>query len=344
MLMIYGATGYTGELVVEEAQKRGLAPIVAGRDPAKVAALGARTGLPTRAFGVDTPDLGGVTVLLNCAGPFSRTARPLVDACLRTGVHYLDITGEITVFEALAARDIEAKAAGVLLLPGVGFDVVPTDCLALHLKQRLPTATRLRLAIGSSGGGLSHGTATTMVENLESGGAVRQSGRIVRVPGAYKELDVDFGRGPRQAVTIPWGDVSTAYHTTRIPDIEVYSALPPPVILAMKAGNWLGPVLRLPWVKRLVQARVDAAPPGPTPEARAKAKAFVWGDVHDAAGLRAEARLTTPEGYTLTAMTAVEAARRVMAGVDRTGFATPAGVFGADFVLGFEGVVREDVV
>jgi short subunit dehydrogenase-like uncharacterized protein len=347
MFMIYGATGYTGELVVEEAQARGLAPLLAGRDAQKVAALGARTGLPTRTFAVDAPDLTGITVLLNCAGPFSRTAAPLVDACLRGGVHYLDITGEIPVFEALAARDAEAKAAGVLLLPGVGFDVVPTDCLALHLKQRLPTATRLRLAIGTSGGGLSRGTATTAAEHLDSGGAVRQGGRIVKVPSAYKTLDVDFGRGPRQAATIPWGDVSTAWHTTHIPDIEVYAAMPPMAIVALKMGNWMGPLLRTKFVKGLVQARIDTAPAGPSPEQRATARSHVWGDVHDADGLRAEARLTTPESYALTARTAIEAARRVLEGQlpddRRAGFGTPARVFGADFILGFEGVIREDV-
>jgi len=343
MLMIYGATGYTGELVVEEALARGMAPIVAGRDAAKVAALGERTGLPTRSFGVDAPDLSGVTVLLSCAGPFSRTAKPLVDACLRAGVHYLDVTGEIGVFEALAARDAEAKAAGVLLLPGVGFDVVPTDCLALHLAERLPSAVRLRLAIGLSGGGVSHGTATTAVENLHAGGAVRKDGRIVGVPGAYKTRTVDFGRGPRTAVTIPWGDVSTAWYTTRIPDIETYAALPGSAIRGMKVANWLGPVLRWAWVKRMIQARVDAAPAGPTLEQRKRGKSFVWGEVEDDQGGRAEARLVGPEGYALTALTAVEAARRVLAGGAGVGFGTPAGVFGADFILGFAGVAREDV-
>lgn len=343
MLLIYGATGYTGELVVEEALRRGLRPTVAGRDAKKVEALGARTGLPTRVFPVERADLAGVNVLLNIAGPFSRTARPLLDACLRAGVHYLDVTGEIAVFESLAARDAEARAAGILVLPGVGFDVVPTDCLAAHLKARLPDATHLRLAI-AGGGGLSHGTATTAAENLDAGGAVRRGGRIERVPSAYKTLDVDFGRGERSTVTIPWGDVSTAWHTTRIPDIEVYAAFPPAAITAMKLGNVAAPLLRTRLARTLLQRWIDHRPAGPTPEERAHGYAVVWGDVTDPAGLRAEARLTTPEGYTLTAMTAVEAARRVAEGVDHRGFGTPAGVFGADFVLDFPGVVREDVV
>ncbi len=342
MLLIYGATGYTGELVVEEALRRGLSPIVAGRDAAKVAALGARTGLRTRVFPADAPDLSDVTVLLNIAGPFSRTAKPLVDACLRAGVHYLDVTGELGVFEALAARDAEAKAAGVLLLPGVGFDVVPTDCLAAYLKSRLPTATHLRLALGL-GGGLSHGTATTAAENLHAGGAVRKDGRIEQVASAYRTLPVDFGRGPRPTVTIPWGDVSTAYYTTGIPNVEVYAAFPPAAITAMKLGNLVAPVLRAKVVKQAIQRWIDARPAGPTPEERARGFAVVWGEVSDAEGRRAAARISTPEGYTLTAMTAIEAAVRVEEGIPHRGFGTPAGVLGMDFILAFPGVSREDV-
>jgi len=342
MLLIYGATGYTGKLVVDEAIRRGLTPIVAGRDAAKVAEVGARTGLPTRTFPVDAPDLTGVTVLLNIAGPFSRTAKPMIDACLRAGVHYLDVTGEIAVFEACAARDAEAKTAGILVMPGVGFDVVPTDCMAAHLQRRLPTATSLRLALGV-GGGISHGTATTAAENLDAGGAVRKGGKLTRVPSAYKTLDVDFGRGPRTTVTIPWGDVSTAYRTTGIPDIEVYAAFPSTAITLMKLGNYAAPLLRAKLVKGLVQAWIDAQPPGPTDAARARGHAVVWGDAADDAGNRVAARLTTPEGYTLTAITAIEAAMRVDAGTPHRGFGTPAGVFGADFVLGFTGVTLEDL-
>src|SRR6187402_1304471 len=109
----------------------------------------------------------------------------MVDACLAERVPYLDITGEIAVFEAAAARDAEAKAAGVVLLPGAGFDVVPSDCLAAHLKRRLPSATSLALAFQVLGG-VSRGTATTAVENLARGGMVRRAGKLVAVPAAYK--------------------------------------------------------------------------------------------------------------------------------------------------------------
>src|SRR3712207_3296995 len=146
----------------------------------------------------------------------------MAEACLSAGVHYLDITGEIGVFEALAARDAQARAAGVMLMPGVGFDVVPTDCLAAHLKRRLPSATRLALGFEAAGR-LSRGTARTVIENLGAGGLVRQGGELKRVPAAWRTRVIDFGAGPRTAMTIPWGGVVTAYHSTGIPTIEVYT-------------------------------------------------------------------------------------------------------------------------
>src|SRR5581483_8285688 len=154
--------------------------------------------------------LDGTKLVLHCAGPFSRTSAPMVDACLRRGVHYLDITGEVDVFEACAARSDEARARNVMIMPGVGFDVVPTDCLAAHLKRSLPTATTLTLGFQSLAK-LSRGTATTMVEHVADGGLVRKDGVLTNVPAAHKTRTIDFGRGPAKAICIPWGDVSTAW-------------------------------------------------------------------------------------------------------------------------------------
>lgn len=345
-LLIYGASGYTGELVARRSVARGQRPILAGRSTS-IEALARELALEARVFALDDPasldrGLDGVKLVAHCAGPFSRTSKPMADACLRTRTHYLDITGEAVVFEALAARDAEAKAAGVMLLPGAGFDVVPSDCLAAHLKRRLPTATRLTLAFQSTGG-LSRGTATTMIENLHRGGLVRRGGVLTSVPPAYKTRFVDFGRGPRKAMTIPWGDVSTAFHSTGIPNIEVYVGVPPSTILSLKL---LRPFLSLAAtapVQAFLKRRVRAGAPGPSASARAHGKCLLWGEVEDDSGQRATARSQTPEGYTLTAMTAVAIAERALAGEAPAGFMTPSKAYGPDFVLGLEGVTREDL-
>lgn len=347
MVIIYGATGYTGQLVVEECRAQAMRPILAGRNAAGVRALAERHGLEWRAASLDEAPaldrtLDGATVVIHCAGPFARTSRPMADACLRNRVHYLDITGEIAVFEALAARGAEARAAGVMLLPGAGFDVVPTDCLAAHLKRRLPSATALALAF-HGGIGLSRGTATTMAENAGGPGAVRRGGRIVPVPPAWRTRCIDFEDKVRLAATIPWGDVSTAFHSTGIPDIEVYVAMPPSTVRLLRLSRWMAPLLRTPWVRRRLVSAIRRRASGPSPEERARATASLWGEARDASGTTVVSRLRTPDGYTLTAKTAVLAARLVEAGGAVPGFQTPSRAFGADFILQVPGCTRTDL-
>ena len=346
--LVYGAYGYTGALVLREALARGLRPVIAGRDARALAAVGEPHGLVRRAVSLDDTRaleaaLDGVRLVLHCAGPFVHTSRPMVDACLRRGVHYLDVTGEIGVFEATAARDAEARAAKVTLLPGVGFDVVPSDCLAAHLARRLPGATQLTLAFRGLGG-VSRGTATTMAENAGAGGAARRDGRIVAVPAAWHTRRIDFGDGaPSLAVTIPWGDVSTAWYSTGIPNVEVLMAMTPAMRRGLLLSRWLGPLLAAGPVRRRLVARARARRPGPSDTSRAAGESRLWGEVRDAAGRTAVSRLVTPEAYTLTARTAVAAARRVLDGGVPTGFQTPSRAFGADFILEQEGTRREDV-
>ena len=304
-------------------------------------------GLESRVLALDDPTalrraLAGVRTVLHAAGPFSRTSRPMADACLATGAHYLDITGEIGVFEALASRNDEARAAGVMLLPGVGFDVVPSDCLAAHLKRRLPDAVRLTLGFQSTGG-LSRGTATTMVENVGRGGAIRRGGRITPVPAGWRTIRMDLGKGPVEVTTIPWGDVATAWYSTGIPDIEVYTRTTATMRFALKASRHLGRLLASGPVQRLLKHRIRSRGAGPDESARARGSSRIRGEVENVAGQRAGALLTGPEGYTMTARTAVSALERVLAGGATPGFRTPSLAFGPDFILSIEGVTREDL-
>lgn len=346
-LLIYGANGYTGELIASLAVERQLRPLLAGRSAEAIGVVARALQSEARVFGLDDPravdaGLADAAVVLHCAGPFSHTSRPMADACLRAGAHYLDITGEAVVFECVAARDVEAKAAGVMLLPGTGFDVVPSDCLAAHLKRRLPEATRLALGFQPSGR-VSRGTATTMIENLHKGGLIRKGGVLTRVPPAYKTRSIDFGRGPRKAMTIPWGDVATAYYSTGIGEIEVYASVAPHLILGLKLARPFMPLLANSAVQRLLKARVRSGAPGPTPEERERGYCLLWGEAEAASGARVVSRMRTGEGYAFTALAAVASAERVLRGGARPGFMTPSLAFGPDFALEIPGVTREDL-
>jgi short subunit dehydrogenase-like uncharacterized protein len=285
--------------------------------------------------------LRDVPVVLHCAGPFSRTALPMQQACLRNGVHYLDITGEIAVFEQGAAMDAEAKAKGVMLMSGVGFDVVPTDCLAQYLHCRLPDATHLQLAFANDGGALSHGTAQTAVDNLGQGGLVRENGQLKIVPYAHTVLTVKFLNGQTvPCMSIPWGDVSTAYYTTGIPNIETFIGSTPGGVRMAKLGNVFGWLLRRKGVQQWVSQQVTKRVTGPDEAKRNRATTQVWGRVRNAAGQTIEARLSGPEGYNLTTDAALIITKKVLAGHAKPGFQTPAGLFGADLVLEIDGVKR----
>jgi short subunit dehydrogenase-like uncharacterized protein len=346
--LLYGANGYTGQLIIRYASEFGIQPILAGRNRPSLEALGKTHGLPFRVLNLeDGPSMDqalmDVDVVLHAAGPFRHTASQMMEACLRTRTHYLDITGEIGVFELAKSMDARAKDAGIMIMSGVGFDVVPTDCMALYLKHKLPDATHLKLAFGSIGGGLSHGTAITMAEGAGEPGAARVNGRIVPVPVGQKGLWVDFGLKRLFTMTIPWGDVSTAYTTTGIPNIETYTAVSPKTHRLLQYQwlfNWF---LRLPFVKSRTIRKIKSRPAGPDDARRAASRSLVWGEVTNAKGDRISARLTGPEGYTLTAISSLIITRKVIGGSFKTGYQTPAGCYGEDLILEIPNVHREDL-
>jgi short subunit dehydrogenase-like uncharacterized protein len=334
--MIYGANGYTGQLIAELARERGERPILAGRSADKVRPLADRLGFPWRAFDLDHPDLHDARLVLHCAGPFSATSRPMVDACLKAGAHYLDITGEVEVFESVLGRDAEARARGVVLLPGTGFDVVPSDCLAALLKRRLPSATRLELAFAPLGRS-SPGTLKTSIESLPRGGMVRRGGKLLRVPPAHEVREVPFADKRRMAMSIPWGDIATAWRSTQIPDITVFVAASPATIRGARWTRWTAPVLGLAPVQRFLKARVERNVRGPDATERARGAAQFWGRASDATR-SVEMTMSVPEGYTLTAHAALECTARVLAGGVDPGAWTPSLAFGADFAASLPGV------
>jgi short subunit dehydrogenase-like uncharacterized protein len=343
-LLIYGANGYTGRLIAHEAAKRGLKPFLAGRQRDAVAALADELGLLRRVFELSDPveiarNLDGVAVVLHCAGPFSRTSAPMLKACLDLNVHYLDITGEIDVFEQCHRVDARAKNQGVVVLPGSGFDVVPTDCLAAMLKRRLPDATHLTLAF-EAGGGPSPGTAKTSVEGMGKGGRARINGELTTVPLAWKRREFLRDGKPRSAMTIPWGDVYTAFVSTGIPNIETYLAMPPKTIQRMTWMRYIQPLLGLKPVQDYMKRKIERTNPGPSDERREKSDTYVWGEVRNAAGNEAKLALITPNGYDLTVTASLGIAEHLLQRLGRLGggYFTPSMLMGADYVLRLPGV------
>lgn len=302
--MIYGANGYTGQMIAQEARKRGLDPILAGRNRAAIERLATDLELDYRIFDLDDPKalqqaLEQVTLVAHCAGPFSRTGQPMINACLATHTHYLDITGEIDAFIAARARHDEAVAADIIICAGVGFDVIPTDCIAACLKMALPDADTLALGFDSRSG-FSPGTAKTSIEGLGQGGKIRVKDKIVTVPLACHSREIDFGNGVKHAVTIPWGDVATAWFSTGIDNIEVFIPMAPSAAMRLRRLDWLRPLLRLPPVQILLKGLLGRRVKGPDIEQRRNARTWVWGEALNPSGKKITARVETANAYDVT--------------------------------------------
>ena len=347
-IIVYGSYGYTGRIIVTECKQKNLNVILAGRNKESLQKQSEETGYPFEVVDVaDSPGLRNLlnkgAVVIHCGGPFQFTAKAMADACLQTKTHYTDITGEHQVFEMLAGYDQKGKDAGIMIMPGTGFDVVPSDCLALHLKNRLPSATHLQLAFTMSKGGLSRGTSKTMTEGLGNGSLIRKNGKLTPINLGEKVLDVDFGSFKTPTLNIPWGDISTAWRSTGIPNIEVYTGATNAMIKNAKLSKYINWLLRMRFVKNYMLKKVDQKPAGPSEEKRNTGRSFLWGKVWDNTGKVCVSQLETLSGYALTAKTPVLIAQKIINGNFKTGYQTPAMAYGADLIMEIGTTQRVDI-
>ncbi len=343
--MLYGATGYTGTLIAEYAVKRGQQPILAGRNAEKLAPLAERLGLSYKIFALDDVNaianaIADMDVVLHAAGPFVRTSDLMIRACLATKTHYLDITGEIGVFENTFGYHDTALKNNTALIGGVGFDVVPTDCLALYVAQQVNAAHTLDIAFMGLHS-VSVGTTKSAIENASTGGMMRQNGALHPYPLGKGARRIRFSHGVYNAMPIPWGDLSTAYRTTGIPNIMTYKAMSPLFSTITRVTAPIGQfLLQSGALRQIATNLVERMTPGPDETIREHDRSYVYARAADKSGvIVAEAWLETCEPYQFTAYSAVEAVMRVDE-LGAAGALTPALAFGADFVLAMPGTKR----
>jgi short subunit dehydrogenase-like uncharacterized protein len=343
-VLLYGSNGYTARLLLPRLRALGIDVIVAGRNATAIHRVAEECRSTARVFGLEDPRhidecLHDVSAVLNAAGPFSRTAPPLIDACLRQRVDYLDLSGELEPITYAATSGAFARSLGVMLLPAIGFDVVPSDCLAVHLANGMPGAERLTLSISASNL-LSRGSARTFVENAGTWVHVRREGALEPMRLRTQTRWIDFGGGQRPTIAVSWGDLVTAFHSTGIPNIEVYFEATAFRWTAVTVNQYFGWALRGDGAKAWLDGMAKGLPDGPGDQERARERSVIVAEVSRGTERRG-ARLVTPEAYTFTAEVASRVALEVLGGKRTPGFVTPARLFGADFVLGVPGVTLE---
>ena len=337
--IIYGAYGYAGKLVLEEALAQGRRPIIAGRTEAKLKPIAESHGLQYRAFNVEdaAQNIDGAGTLINCAGPFDVTSEAMMDACLERNLNYFDLTGEISVFQAAHARHDAAQQAGIILCPGVGFDIVPTDCLAALLKQQLPDATLLELAF-DFGTLPSMGTTVTAIQTIGLGGLIRENGQQKNVGHGYRIRKIPFPESAQWSTSVPWGDIFTSQISTGIPNAIVYAALPLMACWTFRLINPVRGFLARPGIqKRLISLAGKFLSAGPDAATRAKHRTRFWGRVTTEDGRECSGTIVGPSTYVLTADTMIAIALQSESWDGDGGYFTASMLVGADFLTNRKG-------
>jgi short subunit dehydrogenase-like uncharacterized protein len=345
-LLLYGAYGYTGRLTAELAAAKKLDVVLSGRNRDALVPMGDRLHLPTRVVGLNDPGelsraLNDIACVVHMAGPFAATSAPMLNACLATRTNYIDITGEIEVFEAMWARKEEIRRAEITALPGAGFDVVPTDCLAGYVAGKLEKPMSLVIALRGLESA-SQGTLRTAIRQISAPVLCRRAGAIVPLEDrSARWINLGFGNEP--CVPLSWGDVSTAFYSTGVGNITVYFRRTKLLRSADIAGRFVGPFLRSSLGQRELKAIIRRFPEGPSQAQRSLQRSTVWAEAVSGSGYSFAASLATPDAYDFAANSALEIASRISRLQDPLGLVTPFQAFGADFVLGLPGCSRTDI-
>jgi short subunit dehydrogenase-like uncharacterized protein len=346
-VLIYGAYGFTGAGISKLAADYGITPVLAGRSESKLKPLAESLGYDYVVLSLENNHENLVKVLehfeivLHIAGPYTFTGKPMLDAVVEAGTHYVDLTGENHVIQAQLDRDEEFRRANIMVMPAVGYDVVPTDCLNVYVADKVDQPTNLMVVLNSDftaaeGAQASRGTMKSALEMLGRPLLERRGGEMVPMtPRVIHRLQ--DGR-EQTLVQIPWADMMTSYVSTGIGNIEVFQ------LQQGEIPTWLLRVARSDFGRRVLGWLIDKyLPEGPPPGAQEKRQTRIVSTVSNASGDAASAALVTPEAYLLTFHSTLIVAKRVLDGHWEPGFQTPGKVYGPDLVLEVPGVSRTDL-
>lgn len=330
-VLVYGAAGYMGQLFLKTIQHEGIEIVVGARKRFN-------TNVPIRVFSLDTKaeivqHIQDVKLVINLAGPFKNTAKPLVEACIENGTHYIDIAGEFPELEAVYAYNDVAQKAGVMLMPGAGFGVVPTDLVANLAKHRLPDAIQLKIGYITNGGA-SRGTLKTVLADINKEGVVLENGAYNKALPAFKSFTLSVNDKQHQLVYNPWrADLFSARISTGIQNIETYANFPGFVVKMMHG--------KLLWLRDFLLKRlINLLPIGPSEKQLNKGNTVCYAEVSNAKGEQATARIEGPEAYVFTAYTLMAIAKKIINDDYKSGYQTPA-LYGTELLEGIPKITIE---
>lgn len=347
-ILIYGAYGYTGSGISRLAAEYGITPVLSGRNASKLKALADEVGYDYITLSLEDNHQNLVRVLkqfelvMHIAGPYTYTSEPMINAAIEAQTHYVDLTGENHVIQAQLDRDQEFIDAGIMVMPAVGYDVVPTDCLNFYVAKQIDKPTKLTLVMNGNyteveGAATSRGTLKSGLEMLSRPIMSRQNGEMVEM-GQAKVVKREVDGKVETLVQIPWADMMTSWVSTGVPNIETYQ------VQDGELPGWVLWLSKREWGKNMLVWMIDKfSPEGPPPEAQEKRQTQLVATASNAAGESFTAEMITPEAYLLTFHSALIIAKNILDGQWQLGFQTPAKVYGPDLALQVPGVVRRDL-
>lgn len=321
-VLVYGAAGYMGQLFLKQARHANFDLVLGSRSKID-------TNYPLRLFSLENhasivENIKDVKLVINLAGPFKNTNKPLVEACIAKGTHYIDIAGEVAELETVFTYNEKAKEANVMLMPGAGFGVVPTDIAANMTKEKLPDATYLKIAYVTDGGA-SRGTLKTLLGDINKAGVILENGVYKKAMPASKSIELRTNNKEYRLVYNPWrADLFTAKISTGILNIETYANFPN-LIEKMMRGKLL-------WLRDFLLKRlINSLPTGPSEKQIKKGSTICYAEAGNSSGEKAKATVLGPEAYLFTAETLVRITQKIIDNHTSPGFQTP-NIYGVELI------------
>lgn len=273
--------------------------------------------------------VAGQQLVMHCAGPFVLTCEPMIEACIVNKAHYLDITGEHNVLSTAYARHEEAVAAGIALIPAVGFDVVPSDMLIAKLAEAIEDPTHISVMLeGGAGQSASKGTTKSIGHIINEGGKVREGGKLITENFQARKITMTTATGKvRKGTSFPLADVVSGYKSTGVPNITMYVGVQGN---AAYYASWLFLIPGTTWFSKKLVDWFKGDPPTMPEGARG---AWFHGKATNAKGDFVYGSVNTIPGYDFTFHSAVAAIEAIANGAvaDKPGAHSPASAFGSSF-------------